>query len=301
MPRCRALLVANSASGLGRTGRLASAIGAGLSARGVEAELALSGTPVSAGEAAAAAVARGCDRVVVAGGDGTINSVVGALAYTPTALGVVPTGMANAFARELGIPLTYDAACDIAAAGATRTVDLARAGDRHFALMAGVGFDADVVAHVSLRLKRLIGPGAYVLAGLAGLPRFRPRKLRLSWDEGEMVTRALMVVAANTAQYTYHWRIAPAARPDDGLLDVVVFGCRRALDPAAHAVGALTRRHMRHPGVVTWRTRRLRVECESPLPLQIDGDVAGVTPIEMEILPGALKVLAPRARAHTSP
>ena len=289
----RALLVANPASGLGRTGRLAAAIARRLRARGLEVAVEITGTGGAAGRAAAQALASGCDRVIVAGGDGTVNSVLGALAHSPAALGVIPTGMANAFAREMGIPLAFGPACDVAAGDSDRTIDLARAGSRHFALMAGIGFDADVVAHVNPRLKRLTGPGAYIAAGLVRALSYRPAPIRLSWDDGALTATALMLVAANTAHYTYRWRIAPDARPDDGLLDIVVFRCRGALDPPAHVLGALTGLHQLHPGVVTLRTRRARVECDRPLPLQIDGDPAGAAPVEMEIVPRALRVLTP--------
>lgn len=293
----RAVLVANPASGRGRTARLAAAIARRLSARGLDVELALTPTGDDAARAAANAIASGCDRVIVAGGDGTINSVLGALAHAPAALGVIPTGMANAFAREMGIPLAFDSACDVAAGCCQRIIDLGRTGSRHFALMAGIGFDADVVAHVNPRLKRLTGPGAYVAAGLARALRFRPTPLEISFDHGHLTAAALLLVAANTALYTYRWRIAPQARPDDGLLDVVIFDCRSPLDAPAHVLGVLTGRHPRHPGVITLRTRALRVHCERPLPLQIDGDLAGVVPAEMEIVPGALRVLAPPGRA----
>jgi len=282
---------------LGRTQRLAAPLARALAARGLDVELTLTPARDAAARAVQAAIAGGCRRIIVAGGDGTINSVVGALAHAPAALGVIPTGMANAFARELGIPLAYGPACDIAAGCCQRTIDLARAGRRHFALMAGVGFDADVVSRVNPRLKRWAGPAAYVLAGLGRLLRFTSARVTLSWDEGEMVACALMVLAANTAHYTYTWRIATDARPDDGLLEVVVFRCRSVLDPPAHVASALMGCHRRHPGVVTLRTRRLRVECEPSLPVQIDGDVAGVTPVEMETLPRALRVLVPPERS----
>jgi diacylglycerol kinase (ATP) len=292
-PGKKTLLIANPTSGLGRTGRLADSLARRLGSRGLEVDLALTRSDLAAAHLASAAVARAYARVIVAGGDGTINSVVGGLANTPIACGVIPTGMANAFAREMDIPLSLDAACDVAAGSAVRVIDLARAGSRHFALMAGVGFDADVVAHVNPRLKRIFGPAAYVAAGLARIATYRPSPMTLAWDDGELSAPVLMLVAANTAQYTYKWRIALHARPDDGVLDVVAFTCRNALDVPAHVVGALTGRHGRHPSVVVFRTKRLRITCERVLPLQLDGDPAGAAPEEMEVVPGALRVIAP--------
>ena len=320
----RSLLIANAASGQGRTGRRAEDIARALRARGLDIELGLTSSAGDAADAAARAIAAGCQRIIVAGGDGTINSVVGVLAHAPAALGIIPTGMANAFAREMGIPLAVGKACDVAAGGYERTIDVGRAAGaaipvsagRHFALMAGVGFDADVVAHVHPWLKRATGPGAYVAAGIARLLRYRPARLCLRWDEGELTVEALMLVAANTARYTYGWSMAPEARCDDGLLDVVVFGVRRRLDVPAHVAGVLIGRHGQHPAALSFRTRRVRVECDQPLPLQVDGDLVGqgsgvgdhgseitgqrsgpaappAAPLEIETIPGALRVLAP--------
>ena len=288
------LLIANPVAGLGRTGRLAPLLARALAARGLEVDLRLTAAGGAAADAVRSALRSGCRRVVVAGGDGTIGSVVGALAHTSVALGIIPTGMANAFAREMGVPLAWQGACDIAAAGCQRVIDAARVGPRHFVLMAGVGFDAQVVAGVNPAVKRWTGPVAYVLAGAACAPRLRPAQVRLQLDETEVNVPALMVVVANSAQYTYHWRLAPQARPDDGLLDIVVFTWRGALDPPAHVLGALVGRHVRRPGVMAFTTRRVRIECDPPLALQLDGDPAGMTPVEVEILPRALTVLAPR-------
>lgn len=294
-PGTKTLLIANPRSGLGRTGRVAEALARRMVARGLEVDLAMTESDDAARHLAAAAVARAYDRLIVAGGDGTINSVVGSLANTPVALGVVPTGMANAFAREMGIPLSFGPACDVAAGSQVRVIDLAQAGGRHFALMAGVGFDADVVARVDLRVKRLLGPLAYVAAGLARIVTYRPATLTLTWDDGELAAPVLMLVAANTARYTYKWRIALHAQPDDGLLDVVAFTCRSPWDVPAHIVGALTGSHGRHPSVVIFRTRRLRIASDRPLPLQLDGDPAGLAPEDMAIVPSALRVIAPES------
>ncbi|HUT74688.1 MAG TPA: diacylglycerol kinase family protein [Armatimonadota bacterium] len=299
MPGAPALLIANPGAGRGRTRRLAPLLARALAARYLEVDLRFTRDGDDAAHIVRAAVAAGCDRVVVAGGDGTINSVVGALAHTPVALGVIPTGMANAFARELRIPRAWRRACDLAAGWRRRVIDVARAGDRHFALMAGIGFDAQVVARVNPAIKRWLGPAAFVLAGLGCMRRCQPARVCLRWDGGEFDRPAFVVAVANGAHYTYEWRLAPDARLDDGLLDVVVFGWHGWLDPAAHVVGALVGTHLRRPGVTALRTRRLRIECDPPLPLHLDGDAAGVSPVEVEILPEALTVLAPAPPAAT--
>lgn len=295
MAGCCGVLIANPTAGRGRTQHLADALTARLAAAGLRLELRLTPDALAAQSAARAAVTAGADRVIVAGGDGTISSVIGALVNTPTALGIIPTGTANVLARELGIPRSWPAACDLAAGALRRTIDAGRAGDHPFVLMAGFGFDAEVVARLDPRLKRWFGPAAYVLAGVQYAAQAPPADFTLRGDAGEVTVPAAMVVVANAARYTYDWKLAPQARIDDGVLDVAVFGLRGGFDLGTHVVNVLASRPGAHPEVAFFRTRRLEVDCHPPVQMQSDGDVAGSTPLTVEVLPGALTVIAPDA------
>lgn len=254
-------------------------------------------------EAAARAAVGVFDAVLAAGGDGTINEVVnGLLAANPAdgpslALGLVPLGTQNVFAHELGLPRgNLDAVAALLRVGKTRAIDIGQAGTRRFALMAGFGFDAAVVAEVAKPVKELIGPAAYAFATLGALAKYRSTSLRLTLDGEEVLTEAFVVVVANAASYAYRQiKMAPFASLDDGWLDVCVFE-RPLLDKfgfATQILALLARRHLRDPRVRYYRARRIRIESDPPIMGQLDGDTFAPTPLDIEILPRALTVFVP--------
>jgi len=239
-------------------------------------------------------LAAGCDRLVVAGGDGTINSALGAAIQADVPLAVIPVGTANGVARELGVPLTIEAACRVAATGRVCQIDYGRANGRPFLLMAGVGFDAEVVRRVGQPAKNMLGPFAYVVAGLFTIAHYRPVPMRL-WADGvatEICAHA--VIAANAETYTYDWRVSPGASLTDGTLDVCVFVEAGWLGWLSQLSNFLRRRRLDDAQVHRFRARTLRVEAQPPVGVQVDGDPAGRTPVEIDVVPGGIKVVVPR-------
>jgi YegS/Rv2252/BmrU family lipid kinase len=232
---------------------------------------------------------------VVAGGDGTINSVLPAVMGTEHPLAILPVGSVNVLARELGIPRGLDAAAAVAARGRPRRIDLGLANDRPFALMAGIGFDAAVVHTVAPDVKNAVGSFAYVARGLKLLAGQSPSRFRIATEDGSLETEAWLAVVANASRYTYRWRLAPAARIDDGWLDLCLFQGGSTARTVGQFVAALAGRHSGYPGVSHLRARRLRFECDPPVCVQVDGDPAGETPVEIGMVPGALSVLVPAA------
>ncbi len=232
-------------------------------------------------------------RVVVAGGDGTIHAVLPALANTGVPLAILPVGSVNVLARELGIPASLDAAIGVAKGGQPRQIDLGYANGRPFALMAGIGFDAAVVHSVAPDLKNLIGSFAYVARGLQVLASYPQTRFHIEADDEEVEEAGWLAVVANAGRYTYHWRLAPDARIDDGRLDLCFFASKSALQTAGQVVAVLGGRHSSHPGVRHLRAKRFRFHCEPEVAVQLDGDPAGSTPVEVTIAPGALTVIAP--------
>jgi YegS/Rv2252/BmrU family lipid kinase len=234
-------------------------------------------------------------RVVVAGGDGSINSVLPAVMGTEFPLAILPVGSVNVLARELGIPRGLQAAAAVAASGQPLRIDLGLANGRPFALMAGIGFDAAVVHTVAPDVKNVVGSFAYVARGLKLLAGQTSSRFRIATEEGSLEAEAWLAVVANASRYTYRWRLAPAARIDDGWLDLCLFQGSSAAQAAGQVVAALAGRHAGYPGVSHLRARRLRFECDPPVCVQVDGDPAGETPVEIDMAPGALSVLVPAA------
>lgn len=236
-------------------------------------------------------------RVIAVGGDGTINAVLPALAGTGFALGIVPSGTLNALAGELGIPRGLPEAVTVSLGGLAHPIDLGLANGRPFAQMAGAGFDGAVV-HTVLPAanKDMLGYSA-LSRGVRLLTRYPATRFRVTTEAGAVEGEAWLVLVANARHYTYHLRVAPQAVVDDGWLDVWLFRSGPAVQVARQVCGVLRGRPGACRGVDRLRARRVLIESEPPVFVQVDGDQAGRTPVDISIMPAALKVMIPGAKA----
>jgi YegS/Rv2252/BmrU family lipid kinase len=242
------------------------------------------------------------DIVLVAGGDGTLNEAINGLAGSQTALGVLPIGTGNVWAKELGLPaytLTNPdrllAAAHLMLHAPVRSIDLGRAGERCFLLWAGIGFDAQVAATLEPRERptKRLGILPYIVAAVHVSRAFRGERT-IVWADGKVIRgHTLLVVVSNAQLYGGVLRITPNAQLDDGYLDVCIFKGYALPDIALHAIGVFTGRHLRDPKVKFLRARRVQIDAPQPWPVQIDGDHIGTTPMNFQIVPAALKVLVP--------
>ncbi len=260
-------------------------------AAGWEAEVWAGHEPAWTVAAAGRAVSLGVDVLFGAGGDGMLASMLPALLGTETALGVVPLGTGNVWARELGLPLDPAAAIATQLARPGRRVDVGRANGRPFLVVASAGLDARIVQVVEAGLKGL-GQAAYPLAGLGLVGEARGARCRATLDEAELEVPLLAAVVTNGRLYGGLVPLAPDARLDDGLLDVVLFEGADPLQFAAHVARVLAGQHRRDPAVRMHQVRTLRVESLGPpLPVQADGDPCGTTPLDVTLEPRALLAL----------
>jgi diacylglycerol kinase (ATP) len=250
----------------------------------------------------AEALARGADptafdAVAAAGGDGTINEVVNGLAGSSLPLALLPLGTANVLANEIGLPSRPGALARIAAFGATRTVwpgevlvPGAAAGWR-FLLMAGIGFDAEVVEHVDPGLKRLTGKAAYVASVLGRLRDYRPRRYGASID-GLAVEPASLVVARSHF-YGGRFVLAPEARLEVPVLHAVLFersGRGAALRYMAEMVAGCLHRDR---DVRRLTARSIELAGPAGAPVQIDGDIRARLPVSVRIAASPLGLIGP--------
>ena len=244
---------------------------------------------------ARAAVQAGADAVIVVGGDGSINEAVQALAGSPTALAVLPSGTGNVWAREVGIPVNdLPGAARTLVHGQVRTVDLGMAGDRYFLMWAGIGFDATLVEDLEetqVDLKRRLGMAAFVLRGAVVALSFMGSRLVYHVDGRRLRRRTIMAVLSNGSLYAAYLRLAPNARLDDGLLDLHIFKGRDVLATGRHFAGLVAGQHVRDPEVEYYQVRRLGVRGGGGLPVHTDGEPAGRTPMEFRVAPAALHVI----------
>lgn len=246
---------------------------------------------------ASEAKSAGYHMVVCGGGDGTIHEVVNGLAGTDIVLGILPMGTGNVLAWELGIPLDPIDACEVLMHGKTRAIDLVRTSEgRYFSCMAGVGLDAQAIKELNLRMKEAIGCFAYPLNGIQTLMRYDLPEISVEMDGVSSTITGHTVVICNSRRYGGRFMLCPRARIDDGLLDVCVLRTRARYSLLRSALAVLTNLHGAMQGITFHRTRAVRVRSPHPVLVQVDGDVAGTTPVDFSVVPGYLKVMTPCPR-----
>jgi len=291
-------VILNPKSRGARRPRLADEIEQCLKRYGIKARVHSTARPEEGTQLARAAHEAEAAAVVAAGGDGTVNDVVQGIAGTQTALGVIPLGTGNVLASNLGLKeRDIEAACKTIATGQRRTVDLGQAGERYFVAMAGAGLDAQVVLDLASRSKAALGRLAFVGRFAGTLLRERPRqfKLRILGPETTEVNEPFWaVIVCNMAEYTWRLRLAPDARVDDGLLDVIAFRqCSRARLLQMVTRIFMGNERLAEPEIVRWQARRLQIEADPPAPWHVEGDVIDTTPLTVEVCPARLRVLTP--------
>ncbi|MEV0977580.1 YegS/Rv2252/BmrU family lipid kinase [Streptomyces sp. NPDC049915] len=235
-------------------------------------------------------------RVVLAvGGDGIAGGIGGALSGTGSVLGLVPAGRGNDFARALGLPDEPDALARLLLEGEPRPVDTieVESAVHHKAVVLGsVYAGVDALANRHANHSRLLrGSASYYAGGLRAVTTWRAANYRVTVDGTEHTHRGYTVVAANSPYYGSGRMIAPDARVDDGLLDVVMIehAPRRLFFALMNELA--TGAHVTRPQVRVVRGREIRIEADRPVPYGADGEVDAVLPVTARVLPGALRVL----------
>jgi diacylglycerol kinase (ATP) len=235
-------------------------------------------------------------RVIVAGGDGTLSAALPALIGTDFPVAVISLGTFNVVAREMGVPLDLEGALAVACHGQPRPVDVGMANGRPFIVNVGVGYDAEVTHRILPGgRKRPAAFPRYMMRGLGLLARYRGSRFRVEADGDGFETDAWMAVAANISHYAYHWRVATRACAHDGCLDLCLFERRSMARTFAHTVALVRGRHLVQPGVRYLRARRFTITCDPPARAQLDGDIAGGTPLDLRVVPEGLRLLVPEA------
>lgn len=233
--------------------------------------------------------------VIAAGGDGTLNAVVQGLAGSDTALGVLPAGTMNVFARELGIPFDdLSRAFEVIEEGRVREIDLFEVNGTPFVQMAGVGFDAMVIEETTWESKKVLGPLAYLLAAVKVLGE-QPPRMEVVCSDGRS-EEGVAVLAGNGALYGGQFKLFHKADNQDRMLDVLVFkeaGYKLVLDSLRGL--AMGNMELGTSTVSYFQARGIQVAADREVPLQVDGELIGRA---RDVIiggerPGRLRVLAP--------
>jgi len=293
-------IIVNPAADGGRLGRDWSQIAERLAGSGLSAPAAFTDAPWHAAELAAAAVAEGVRRVVVAGGDGTVCEAAEGLYRAGSGeLAILPLGTGNDGARTLGVPTDLEEAARVATGGRIRSVDLITIGDHAVLNAIGVGLTGDIndraIGIKAAKVPLLRGILVYLVAALASLFQYRMQRVRIVTPDRNYQGTMLILAVHGGPTTGGGLALAPAAVPDDGLLD----GCLvekvgplgRLLRLAAAMQGALGKKKGTHEVQTPW----LELHFEEPLPAHLDGNSVTLEPpvARFEVVPGALKVVVP--------
>jgi diacylglycerol kinase (ATP) len=292
--------IVNPAAGRGRARARLPRVLDDLASADLDIEIVLSADAADLVALARGAFARGRG-VVACGGDGTVCALGGVAADEGGVLGIVPLGSGNDFARQLDLPRgDHPAAIDVLRTGRVHRADLGRAHTADgavtwFTTVANTGFDAAANVWAN-EITWTSGTPLYVLVTLRTLATYAPTRVRITIDDTTFETAAWLVAVGNTRTYASGMMITPAARVDDGLLDVCVVGPVSRADFLRTFPSVFSGTHVQHPQVRTGRGTHVAVEAldaRTPVDLWASGEHAGPLPARLEPAPGALQVVVP--------
>ena len=242
------------------------------------------------------------DLLVAVGGDGTVNEVVNGIAGLDVDLALIPRGTGGDFVRTFGIPRKLDRAVEVALRGRTRAIDLGRGRYRswagedeesYFANIASAGMSGAIAKRTNETSKALGGKVSYAWATVAVFSRWRSDEVRVRVDGTEQAGRMHDVIVANGRYLGGGMKMVPEAEPDDGLLDVLLIGDLTKRDLLLTMPKTYRGKHLPHPKATLLRGTTVEIDAPEPLPVELDGEQPGTTPVCFEIVPRALRLRVP--------
>jgi YegS/Rv2252/BmrU family lipid kinase len=284
-------LIVNPSAGGGRAAKLLPQVESALRARGLAFRVDRTHSLPHANELARAAVGAG-ETAVAMGGDGLIGAVAGELRGSDSALGVIPGGRGNDFARKLGIGPDIERACDVLANGSERVVDVADVGGRTYLGIASAGFDSDVQV-IANATKLPLGELVYLYATLRALRGWRSAHWEVVVDGQAHGFDGYSVAVANSGVFGGGMYLVPDAALDDGLLDVVLTATAPKHRFLANLPRVFKGTHVKEPNLTFLRGREIAFHADRPFAAYADGDPIADLPVTVRVVPAALRVLAP--------
>jgi len=302
----KTIFLVNPASANGSTGRAWPEIAHRAAALGLEGETLFSEGPGGITTVAERAAAMGAKRVVVVGGDGTVNEAVNGLlkvgAGKEVELAVIPRGTGTDFVRTFRIPTKPDEAIAVARDGAIRSIDAGRvsfrawdgsAGSGFFANVASAGMSGAVAMRANSTSKALGGKASFLWATLAVFARWQNAQVSVDVDGEHREGSMLDVIVANCEWLGGGMHMTPNAKPDDGLFDVLLIGDVTKRDLVQTLPKIYRGTHLPHPKAEELRGSTVRVDAQTQLPIELDGEQPGTTPATFEVVPEALRLRVP--------
>lgn len=297
MPEYRnVLLIVNPVAGQGFAPRYGRRICRLLERRGLAVTVRETSGASDAERWSAAAAAEGFDLICVLGGDGTMCEAVAGQVHAPrkVPLAHISSGTANVIPLALALPWLPGPALNAALDGEVRAFDVGHLPDlgRSFVLMTAIGYPASIIQDSPRRLKNLFGVGTYVVAGIRNLFRRQTALVTVTADGVRHRRRANTVMLTNIGRLTdLKLRVTPDTNPHDGQLDVTIISSRTLWDILVILFRMLTWRSPRVRRLKHFKASEILVEADPPIPVQIDGDAIGTTPVRVRVVPQAVRLV----------
>ena len=302
----RTIFLVNPASANGSTKRAWPEMAHRAASAGLDGETLFSEGPGGIAKVAGRAAEMGAKRVVVVGGDGTVNEAANGLlaagAGHEVELAVIPRGTGTDFVRTFGIPNKLDGAIAVARDGEIREIDAGRVsyrawdgspGSAYFVNVASAGMSGAVAMRANSTSKALGGKASFLWATLAAFARWKNAQVSVDIDGEHREGSMLDVIVANCEWLGGGMHMTPKAKPDDGVFDVLLIGDITKRDLVQTLPKIYRGTHLPHPKAEELRGREVRVEAPTPLPVELDGEQPGTTPATFEVVPGALRLVVP--------
>jgi YegS/Rv2252/BmrU family lipid kinase len=296
-----ATVFVNPVAGRGQAGRKVAELRAAFARRKYPAKIMTSPSAEEFRCAVRAAVCKGCATLVAMGGDGTLQMLVREVIGRDVRVGVIPAGGGNDFAAALGITKNVERAAEIIVRGETRLLDVVRVRDSYgldaiYLGGGGIGIDAEALRYANGSFEKWPGRLRYLASAIAALRAFRGIQVQAEFPESDLPTitkRVLLAAVVNTPTLGGGLRLAPKAELDDGLLEVVMIEMLRKREVLALIPRLLLSGELKTERVVRIRAAKIKLTAEKEVHFQGDGEFLGKTPVQMEILHRALRMLTP--------
>ncbi|MCR4432430.1 MAG: diacylglycerol kinase family lipid kinase [Caldiserica bacterium] len=291
----KTLLIVNPAAKKGKALKLLPEVEARLRQLKIDYRVEISQSPEDPPRIARQALTEGFELIVAGGGDGTSRLIARSLVGTDGIMGILPMGRGNDYGQGLGIPHNPVEACEVLKNGIPRAADVGRTSNgEYFVNVAGAGFDAEANS-LATKLRWLKGGFVYTISVFVTLIRFKARFFRLEYDGQTWEGKAMMVGVANAPYYGGGMFLAPSAKLDDGLFTICLVKEIGKMEFIRTFPRVFKGTHITHPAVEIFNASRIKISGEEGLESIADGDFLSKLPLELETVPGALKVMVPRS------
>lgn len=246
------------------------------------------------GDAAIFARNTSAEKILIAGGDGTINEVLNGIMSNSKkkkqAIGIIPSGTSNMVARAFNIPTDINNALAIIKKGKVQRIDLGRANKRYFLIGAGVGVDAAMYKNVEPLLKKIFGEIAYPVALVKTILMHDPQELTIHLS-GKKVS-CYYALVCNIGKFAGMLEIVPNSSPNDGVLDIIIFQNKDIMNQFKYCLGLATKKHALFPDVKIFRANKVKITGKDAM-VHCDAELMGKTPVQIECVPHAISMFVP--------